>query len=81
MMLWRKLMLKLFPKRWYQCTNCRNIYMKAWSDEECTEEYKENFLNDLNREWTTEVICDDCYKEFKPWLDDLTPEEKEEIEK
>ncbi len=81
MKLWRKLMLKLFPKKWYQCANCGEIYQKGSTDEECAEEYKENFPNDPNREWPIEVICDDCYKEFKPCLDNLTSEEREKIEK
>jgi hypothetical protein len=78
---WKKLMLRLFPKKWFKCANCGGIWMKEWSDEECAKEYKENFPNDPNREWPIELICSDCYKEFKPWLDDLTPGERKEIEK
>lgn len=74
------LMLKLFPKKWYKCAKCEEIWKKEWTDEECAEEYKENFPNDPNIEFPIAVICDDCYKEFKPWLDNLTPEEIEEIE-
>lgn len=78
---WKKLMLRIYPKKWFQCARCKGIWMKEWSDEECAKEYKENFPNDPNREFPIAVICDDCYKEFKPWLDELTPDEREEIEK
>ena len=75
-------MLKLFPKKWYKCTKCNGIWIKGWSDEECAKEYKENFPNDPDMKYPVDIICDDCYKkEFKPQFDNLTPEEKEEIEK
>jgi len=74
-------MLKKYPDKWYQCAECGGIWMKEWSDEDCAEEYKENFPNDPNREFPIAVICDDCYKKLKPWMDELTPEEREEIEK
>lgn len=73
-------MLKLLPDKWYQCAKCKNIYIKKWTDEEARKEYKENFPNDPNVEYPVEVICDDCYREFKPWLDNLTPERKKKIE-
>lgn len=73
-------MLKLFPRKWYQCARCGKIDRKVWSEEECAEEYKENFPNDPNMEYPIEIICDDCYNEFKPWLDHLTPKKREEIE-
>ncbi|KKN12077.1 hypothetical protein LCGC14_1020160 [marine sediment metagenome] len=73
-------MLRLFPKKWFKCSKCGGIWKKGSTDEECAEEYKESFPNDPNREWPIEVICDDCYKELKPWLDELTPEERGVIE-
>ncbi|KKN34304.1 hypothetical protein LCGC14_0795010 [marine sediment metagenome] len=79
--LFRKLMLKLFPKKWFLCVECGGIWMKKWSDEERDKEYKENFPNDPNREFPIDIICEDCYKKFKHRLDNLTPEERKEIEK
>lgn len=76
----RKLMLKLFPRKWYQCAQCGNIYKKGVSDEDSTKEYKENFPNDPNLEWDRVLICDDCYKPIKEWLVDLSDEERLEIE-
>ncbi len=73
-------MLKLFPKKWFLCVECGGIWMKETSDEELDKEYKENFPNDPNREFPIDIICDDCYKEFKPQLDNLTPEKRKEIE-
>lgn len=73
-------MLRKYPKEWYQCARCGNIYKKGVSDEEAAKEYKKNFPNDSNMEWDRDLICDDCYKEFKPWLNKKTPKERKEIE-
>jgi len=73
-------MLKLFPKKWFKCANCSGIWMKKWSDEECAKEYEQNFPNDPNMEFPIDIICDGCYKEFKPWLDNLTQNKRDELE-
>jgi len=39
------------------------------------------FPNDPNIEIATDVICDDCYEEFKKWHSTLSPEIKEEYDK
>ena len=47
----------------YQCAMCKEVYEKGWSDEEATDEAKENFGDDVpDNEF--EVICDHCYKQM-----------------
>ncbi|MFW9973148.1 MAG: hypothetical protein ACFFDF_23395 [Candidatus Odinarchaeota archaeon] len=72
--------LRKYPKEWYRCAKCGNIYKKGVYDEESAKEYKENFPNDPDIEGDCVLICDDCYKPLKSWLDKLTPEEREDIE-
>ena len=81
MKIWRYIMLRTFPRTWFQCAKCGGIWKKGKSDEECTEEYKENFPNDLEMKYPIDVICEDCYKPFRIQLDNLTPKEKRKIEK
>jgi len=46
----------------YRCSMCKNVYEKGWTEEEATEELKENFPG-FNKE-VCDIVCDDCYKEM-----------------
>jgi len=66
------------------CARCGEEigYDEDWTDEDAKEEYQKNFPNDPNMKLVPlEVICEDCYQEFKEWLDDLTPEYRAMLDK
>jgi len=60
---------------------CDIGFDSEWSEEDAKEEYQKMFPNDPNMEVATDVICDDCYEEFKKWHSTLSPEIKEEYDK
>ena len=44
----------------YQCAMCKGIFEKGWTEEEATDELKENF-GDISKE-DCDVICDTCFQ-------------------
>jgi DNA-directed RNA polymerase subunit RPC12/RpoP len=44
----------------YTCANCKEVFEKAWSDEEALEESKEKFGEYPQEQM--EIVCDGCYK-------------------
>jgi len=43
----------------FKCANCQNVYEKSRSDEECREEFDENFPLDSIDDIC--IVCDECY--------------------
>ena len=66
-----------------ECESCGKEYIEdpKFTKNDREKEYKENFPNDPNITWEIVSVCEDCYIKFKIWLDSLTLEEREEIEK
>ncbi len=64
------------------CGYCGDKYEDdpSYTEEDRIAEYKKNFPNDPNMELKQVDICEDCYKEFKAWLNNLTPEQRELID-
>jgi hypothetical protein len=50
----------------YTCAVCKGVFTESWTEEEAMAEMHNNFGEDFNRD-DCEVICDDCYKEFMGW--------------
>lgn len=73
-------MLKENPDKWYRCANCSGIWEKITPEDEMIEEYKKDYPNDPEMKMPRAIICDDCYKEYKDWRDNLTPERRKEID-
>ena len=73
-------MLKENPDTWFRCDNCGGIWEKETPEVEMIAEYKKDYPNDPEMKIPRAIICDDCYKEYKDWLDNLTPERRNEID-
>lgn len=52
-----------------------------WTEEDALKEYQENFPNDPNMELPVDHLCDDCYNKFYGYLINLTPKEREKIDR
>lgn len=63
----------------YQCSMCKGIFESGWSDDEARAEHKEVF-GEAVAALPAEVVCDDCYKKFRCWLDDLLADEREQMD-
>ncbi len=63
--------------RRFTCEKCLQIFDKGWSDEEALKEYAIVPWNIPGDE--KELLCDDCFKEFKVWFDSLTPRQHRKI--
>jgi len=44
----------------FKCECCGGIFEKAWSDEECEDEWMKNFP--AHHDKPRSLVCDDCYK-------------------
>ncbi len=66
-----------FTKEEFKCARCLQTYLKGWSDREAEFEYKDALYNIPGND--REVICDDCFQEFKVWLDGLTEDDHKRI--
>ncbi len=51
----------------YQCAICKGIFECGWTDEEAKAEADKNFGAERNHE-NDMVICDDCFKELMPTI-------------
>ena len=48
----------------FQCSMCKGVFDKEWSDEEAEAERKELFPDSP---WSEcDLICDDCFEKVKP---------------
>lgn len=56
---------KLKPNE-YQCSRCKGIFEKGWTDEEAIAEMKRNHGDNITTD-DCGVLCDDCYNEFIKW--------------
>ena len=54
----------------FTCDECGGTFPKAWSDEEALAEADGLF----GAAGPLAVICDDCWREFMPWLVEEHPE-------
>lgn len=61
----------------FTCDNCKQTFMKAWSDEDAKKEYDASPWN--LPEDDIGIICDDCFQEFKTWFSLLSEEEHKRI--
>ncbi len=57
----------------FNCAKCNKTFKKSWSESEAKKEYEES-------SWFVEgdiieVICDDCFLDFKKWVASLTKED------
>jgi len=61
----------------FNCLKCNQTFIKGWSDEEAEKEFLDApyYIQGDDRD----VICDDCFDEFKEWFDKLTPEDHKRI--
>lgn len=46
----------------YKCGHCKEVFEKAWSDEEALAEMKQEWGN--LAEDNRAVVCDDCFNKF-----------------
>lgn len=58
----------------YQCSVCKGIFEKGWTDEEAKSEYSENFPKSEEAGDEMDVVCDDCYNRM---IDIFPPSEYE----
>lgn len=65
----------------YTCDQCNKTYEKPnneeWNDLKAAEEYVVMYPDDKNA--PTNIICDDCYKQFSKWFEKLTEDEKRKM--
>ncbi len=50
---------------------------EEWTKEQAEKEYLENFPDPRDRVGDRAILCDDCYKEFMNYWDDLGEEHRE----
>jgi 5-methylcytosine-specific restriction endonuclease McrA len=60
---------KIRKSRKYICFHCGGTFTADWTEEEALEELKRDYPG-VSQE-NCEVICDDCYKQFVKWKNDL----------
>ncbi len=60
----------------YRCSHCKGIFEKAWSDEESRTEFDKRWPDeDFKKAKNAGILCDDCYEEFKVWMEKNHPNE------
>lgn len=62
----------------FTCSCCFKTFDKQRSNAEAMKEYKSSPWY-VKEDKNPQVICDDCFIEFKKWFSKLTPEEHEMI--
>ena len=45
----------------YQCSNCRGIFEKAWTDEEANQEAEQFGVKQASAHPDMAIVCEDCY--------------------
>jgi hypothetical protein len=61
----------------FTCDNCRDTFIKNWTDAEAKKELNESPWNIPGDEIC--ILCDNCFEIFQKWFASLTPEEHEKI--
>lgn len=51
---------------WFECENCHQAFIKAWTDVECAAEAAARFPGLTAEEEA--IVCDGCYREMMAWL-------------
>lgn len=61
----------------FTCANCTQTFNKEWTEEEAVKEFKSSpwYIPNEN----IDVICDDCFEEFKEWFETLTDEDHKRL--
>ncbi len=53
----------------YQCSMCKGVFDKGWSDEEADKEAKDRWgIDNASQNKEMAVICDDCWPKINPTL-------------
>lgn len=53
----------------YTCAHCGGTFRHGWSDDEAKAEARDVFGVDPDEDRTMAIICDDCYRELRTWMD------------
>jgi hypothetical protein len=65
----------------FECSLCHGVFNKLnnedWNSFKSAEEFLMLYPECKNDR--TDIVCDDCYKEFKKWFATLTEEDKRKI--
>lgn len=61
----------------FKCQKCKKNFIKGWSDEDALKELENSPWNIPEDE--IGVLCDDCFKEFKIWFNNLTAQDHRRI--
>lgn len=48
----------------FKCALCKDVFPKAWTDEEARKEYETNFPQESEDNEEEEIVCDDCYNKL-----------------
>lgn len=68
----------------YKCDYCKGIFKKKddWTERDAKEEHLKNFGFEADADIEPPaILCDDCYKKFMGWFNNLSPSEKANLEK
>lgn len=67
----------------YTCAVCYEVYEfvenEKWNDLKATQEFLEVHPEYANTNEVLEIVCDDCYQQYRAWLDTLSEDEKKKM--
>jgi len=65
----------------YNCSICEKTFTKVrddtWNEKKAAEEYLE--LHPEGKNDRTDIVCDECFKQYKAWLTTQTDEDKRKM--
>lgn len=63
----------------YQCSVCEGVFDSTATNADALKEM-EDLHGPLLPGEKADIVCDDCYKRFRKWFDNLTPTQREVME-
>ncbi len=61
----------------FKCSHCQREFNSDWTEKEAWAEFIKEPRFVCGE--PVVIVCDDCYLEFKEWMDSLTDEEHQEM--